>query len=82
MAIAGYIRMAVMACVDVLLNGIAIEMPAFAFASASLLGMLTDIAPFFDEMFTGCRVPFLTSEPGTLGVRFSTSASSPGIWRI
>jgi hypothetical protein len=82
MAIAGYIRMPVMACVEVLSNGIAIEMSAFAFASASPLGMLTDIAPFFNEMFTGWRVLFLTSEPGTLGVRFSTSAPSPGISRI
>jgi hypothetical protein len=41
--------------------------------------MLTDVAPFFGEMFTDWRVPFLTSEPGTLEVRPSMSASSPGI---
>jgi hypothetical protein len=71
-----------MPCVDALSNGIAIGMRAFAFASASILVMLTDIAPFFDEMFTGWRVPFLTSEPGTLGVRFAIPAPSPGISRI
>jgi hypothetical protein len=51
MAIARYIRMPVMACADALSNGIAIGMRAFVFASASMLAMLTDIAPFFDEMF-------------------------------
>jgi hypothetical protein len=73
MAIAGYIRMPVMAWVDALSNGIAVGMRAFAFASAS---MLTDIAPFFDEMFTGWHVAFLTSEPGILKVRFSIFCES------
>jgi hypothetical protein len=52
MAIARDVRMPAMACVDALSNGIANGMRAFAFASASILAMLTDIAPFFDEMCT------------------------------
>jgi hypothetical protein len=80
MAIADYIRMPVMASVDALSNGIAIGMRAFAFAPASMLAMLTDIAPFFDEMFTGWRVPFLTLEPGILGVRLSISDPQPFRW--
>jgi hypothetical protein len=70
MAITRYVRMPVMASVDVLPNGTAIWMRASAFASASILAMLTDIAPFFDEMFTRWRVPFLTSKSGTLGILF------------
>jgi hypothetical protein len=58
MEIAGYIRMPVMASVDALPNGTAIGTRAFAFASASILAMLTDIAPFFDKMFIAWRVPF------------------------
>jgi hypothetical protein len=82
MAIAGYIRMPVIACVDALSNGIAIGTRAFAFASATMLAMLTDIAPFFGEKFAGSGVPFLTWEPGILGVRCPISAPSPGISRI
>jgi hypothetical protein len=44
--------------------------------------MLTDIAPFFDEIFTGWRVSFLTLEPGTLRVCASMSAPSPANSRI
>jgi hypothetical protein len=66
MAIAGYTRMPVMASVDALPYGAAIGTRASAFASASILAMLTDIAPFFDELFTGWGVLFLTSETGTL----------------
>jgi hypothetical protein len=44
--------------------------------------MLTEIALFFDEMFTGWRVPCLTLEPGTLAVRSLMPAPSPGISRI
>jgi hypothetical protein len=80
--IAGSMRMPIMPSVDALLNGIAIGRQGSAFLWASLLAMLTDIAPFFDEMFTDWQVPFLTSEPGTLGVRSSISAPSPGFSRI
>jgi hypothetical protein len=61
--------MPVMAWVDALLNGTAIGMRASGFVWASILAMLTEIALFFDEIFTGWRVPLLTSEPGTFGVR-------------
>jgi hypothetical protein len=49
------------------------------FAWASLLAMLTDIAPFFHEMVAGWRVPFLRAGLGTLGIRSSMSAPSPSI---
>jgi hypothetical protein len=48
----------------------------------SILAMLTEIAPFFGEILTGWRLPFLTSEPGTPGVRFLMSTPSPGILPI
>jgi hypothetical protein len=41
--------------------------------------MQTDIAPFFDEVFTAWRVPFLTAKSDTLAVRASMSAPSPAI---
>jgi hypothetical protein len=71
-----------MASVDALVNGAAIGTRASAFAWASILAMVTDIAPFLDEMFTGWRVPFLTSETSTLGIRPWISAPSPGISQI
>jgi hypothetical protein len=60
MAFAGSMRMLIMACVDALPNCAAIWTRVFAFASASLLAMLMDIAPFVDEMLTGeiPRFPF------------------------
>jgi hypothetical protein len=48
-----------MACVDALLNGAAIGTRA----SALVWAILTHIAPFLGEKFTGWRVPFLRSEP-------------------
>jgi hypothetical protein len=73
--------MPIMASVDTLPNGAVIGTLASAFERASLLAMLTDIAPFFDEMFTGWRVSFLflASESRTLGIRASMSAPSPAI---
>jgi hypothetical protein len=53
MAIAGDIKMLLMASVDALPNDAVIGTRASAFAWASLLAMLATIAPFFDEMFTG-----------------------------
>jgi hypothetical protein len=44
--------------------------------------MLTDIAPFFNKMFTGCGVPFLVLDAGTLGVGSLISYPSPAISRI
>jgi hypothetical protein len=58
--------MLVMACVDALSNGTAIGTRVSAFVWAAIPAMLTDVAPFFSKMFTGCGVPFLTSEPRTL----------------
>jgi hypothetical protein len=43
------------------------------------LARLTDIVPFFDEMFTGRCVSFLTSQRGTFGVRSSMTVPSLGI---
>jgi hypothetical protein len=82
MAFAGSMRMPIMACVDALSNGAAIWTRASAFAWASILVMLIDFAPFFDEMFNAWRVPFPTSEPGTLRVWFSMSVLSPAISTI
>jgi hypothetical protein len=82
MGIVDCMRIPVIACVDALPNGAAIETRAYAFVWASISTILTEIAPFFNEMFTGSRVLFVTSEPGTLGVRSSMSAPSPAISRI
>jgi hypothetical protein len=49
---------------------------------ASILAILTDVTVFFGKMFATWRVPFLTSELTTLGVRSSMAAPSPGISRI
>jgi hypothetical protein len=56
MAIEGSLQMLAIACVGALRNGAAIGTRASAFAWASVLAMLTDIALFFGEMFTGWRV--------------------------
>jgi hypothetical protein len=45
--------MLLMASADALPNGTAIGTRAPAFSSASILAMLTDIAPFFREKFAG-----------------------------
>jgi hypothetical protein len=74
--------MRVIAFVDALPSGAAIWTRASAFTSASLLAMLTDIAPFFDEMFTGWRLAFLISESRTSGLRSSVSDPFPGISEI
>jgi hypothetical protein len=83
----GHLRMSVMASVDTLPNGTAIGTRAVTsglepFGWASILAMLTDIPLFFDKMFTGWRVLFLSSEPGTLGVRSLMPAPSPASSRI
>jgi hypothetical protein len=62
MAIADYTRVPAMVSVDTLLNGAAIGTWTSAFAWGSILVTLTDITLFFDEMFAGRRVPFLTSD--------------------
>jgi hypothetical protein len=82
MAIAGYIRIPVMAYVDALPNGPAIGTRPSAFAEAFIPAMLTDMVPFFDEILIGWCVPFLTSDPGTLRIRVLMSAPSPCISRI
>jgi hypothetical protein len=82
MGIADYLQMPVMASINALPNCTAIGTPAPAVARASILAMLADMTPFFDELFTGWRVSFLTSEPGTLRIRALMSAPSSAIPQI
>jgi hypothetical protein len=79
MTFVGSMRMPVMAFVDALLNSAAIWILVSASAWPNVLAMLTEVAHFSDEMFTGWGVPFQASERGTSGVRSLMSAPSPGI---